>query len=86
MKTFRHYVGLREAGEIEDPNKGDDSLIKIIRLAWERYRPETKHFIGQLSNKDPDIKELEGKLDTSPEFTDPDIEGDRGGRIPVSSN
>jgi hypothetical protein len=78
MKRFKQYVALRESGEIEAPNTGDDNLVKIIRLAWERYRPETKHFFGQLSNKDPDIKKLEGKLDNSQNPTDDRMDQERG--------
>jgi hypothetical protein len=81
MKRFRQYVVLREQGELDEPQAepqgSGDSLVEIIKLAWERYRPETKHFIGQLSNKDPDIKRLEEKLDDSSAPNDGRMERER---------
>ena len=76
MKSFKRYIQLREMGNIGDPHASpdahDDTLKRIIRMAWDRYEPETKDFFGQLANKDPDIKEQLNKLDKSPELTKAD--------------
>ena len=72
MKTFTHYVKLRESGDIDDPNGNEETLKKIIRLAWDRYEPETKDFFNQLANKDPDIKQELEDLDKNPEITKAD--------------
>jgi len=76
MKSFKRYIQLREMGDVGDPNASpdsqDDTLKRIVRMAWDRYEPETKDFFGQLANKDPDIKEQLDKLDRSPEMTKAD--------------
>jgi hypothetical protein len=76
MKSFKKYLKLRESDNIGDPSASpdehDETLKRIIKMAWDRYEPETKDFFGQLANKDPDIKEQFEKLDKSPEITKAD--------------
>jgi hypothetical protein len=72
------------------PDAHDEMLKRLIKMAWDRYEPETKDFFVQLSNKDPDIKEQLDKLDTSPETSKADRLGNSerkggGGEVIVPS-
>lgn len=67
MNVFKQYLKLRESDRFgEKPTSQDDTLGKLIRLAWDRYEPETKDFFSSLADKDPDIKDEFNKLDKTP--------------------
>jgi hypothetical protein len=69
MKRFSDFVSLKEDSEFPDPTRlagssgKEGCLTKLVRLAWDRYEPETKDFFRQLANKDPDIKDTLSKMD-----------------------
>lgn len=59
MKTFKEYI---------NSNK-NDSFCNMMSLIWERYNPEIRDFLSQISLKDAEIKKILEDLE-SPEETD----------------
>lgn len=75
MRTFNEFKSVKESSATDIGNQligsnslsnkeegGIASLMKVIKLAWERYHSETKNFIGHLAAKDPDIGEEFNKI------------------------
>jgi hypothetical protein len=73
MKTFKDYVGIKEADQMGLPSDGntaplDNAEIKeLIGMVWDRYGTELKDFIKELAdrNSDDDLKDLVKKLNNS---------------------
>ena len=63
MKSFTDYIAIREESDLGTTSLGDtqepelNSLVKIARIAWDRYRIESREFFQGLAHKDPEIKE-----------------------------
>jgi hypothetical protein len=72
-KTFLRYVQMREGVAVS--TAGADQLggieatevKELLRLVWDRYKPELKDFISDLGsqNDDQDLQDLLKKLDGS---------------------
>ncbi len=68
MKSFTDYIAVKEQSDLGTSSLGDihepelNSLIKISRIAWDRYRVEAKQFFQGLAHKDPEVKEELDKL------------------------
>ena len=68
MKSFTDYIAIREESDLGTSSLGDtqepelNSLVKIARIAWDRFRIESRQFFQGLAHKDPEIKEELDKL------------------------
>lgn len=73
MGSFKRYLKLREMDNFVGTTSTNhrEILAKIIDLAWQRYEPEVKDFLMQLSAKDPDLRAEFQKIEKASEDRPP---------------
>lgn len=65
MKSFKEYLFIE--------NENHNNLGEIMKLLWERYKPEILDFLQKISEKDPDIKSILNKINIEDQQEEPDI-------------
>lgn len=85
MKSFTDYIAIREENDLGTSSLGDtqepelNSLVKIARIAWDRYRVEARQFFQGLAHKDPEVKEELDRLQSDASgIPRPKKDGDTG--------
>jgi hypothetical protein len=60
MKRFIEFIDDREKTGL--PELSDDTIYRICKVAWRKYKKLTEEFIEQLAEKDPEIKSIIDEL------------------------